>query len=65
MKATPARLRQQRVVIYLGWAYTQVPLLSFRRVVLQLAAPARAKALPKIQLLEQNLLTLPPNPRPA
>jgi hypothetical protein len=58
-------LHQQWVVIYLGWAYTQLPLLSFTREVLQLEAPARAKALPKIQLLEQNLLTLPPNPRPA
>jgi hypothetical protein len=58
-------LRQQWVVIYLGYAYTQMPLVTFTREVLQLAAPARDKALKKIQALEENLLTLPPNPRPS
>jgi len=58
-------LRQQWVVIYLGDAYTQMPLITFTREVLQLQAPAREKALKKIQTLEQNFLTLPPNPRPV
>jgi hypothetical protein len=58
-------LRQQWVVIYLGYAYTQMPLVTFTREVLQLAPPARDKALKKIQALEENLLTLPPNPRPS
>jgi len=58
-------LTQQWVVIYLGYAYTQMPLVTFTREVLQLEAPARDKALKKIQALEQNLLTLPPNPRPV
>jgi hypothetical protein len=57
--------RQQWVVIYLGYAYTQMPLVTFTREVIQLEAPARDKALKKIQALEQNLLTLPPNPRPV
>jgi hypothetical protein len=52
-------------VIYLGYAYTQMPLVTFTREVIQLEAPARDKALKKIQALEQNLLTLPPNPRPV
>ena len=58
-------LRQQWVVIYLGYAYTQMPLITFTREVLQLEAPARELALKKIQTLEQNFLTLPPNPRPS
>jgi hypothetical protein len=58
-------LRQQWVVIYLGYAYTQMPLVTFTREVIQLEGPARDKALKKIQALEQNLLTLPPNPRPV
>src|ERR1017187_9385887 len=58
-------LRQQWVVIYLGYAYTQMPLVTFTREVIQLEGPARDKALKKIQALEENLLTLPPNPRPS
>src|SRR5437763_7037524 len=58
-------LRQQWVVVYLGYAYTQMPLITFTREVLQLEAPARELALKKIQTLEQNFLTLPPNPRPS
>ena len=58
-------LRQQWVVIYLGYAYTQMPLATFTREVLQLEAPARDKTPKRIQALEQNLLTLPPNPRPV
>jgi len=42
-------LRQQWVVIYLGYAYTQMPLVTFTREVLQLAPPARDKALKKIR----------------
>jgi len=57
-------LRQQWVVIYLKDAYTQMPLVTFTREVLELAAPAREKALKKISSLEQSFLTLPPNPRP-
>lgn len=58
-------VRQQWVVIYLGYAYTQMPLISFTREVLQLEPPARDKALKKIQALEQTLLEPIPNPRPA
>lgn len=63
--AQQLNLRQQWVVIYLGYAYTQMPLITFTREVLELEPPARAKALQKIQKLEHNLLTLPPNPRPT
>ena len=58
-------IRQQWVVIYLGYAYTQMPLLTFTREVLQLEGPARDKALKKIQALEQTLLAPVPNPRPT
>ncbi len=58
-------LHQQWVVIYLGYAYTQLPLVTFTREVLQLEGPARDRALQKIQALEQTLLTLPANPRPT
>jgi len=58
-------LCQQWVVIYLGLAYTQMPLITFTRETLQLAAPARAKALQKIQALEQSLWAPLPNPRPV
>ncbi len=63
--AQQLNLRQQWVVIYLGYAYTQMPLITFTREVLQLQAPARDRALKKIQTLEQNFLTLPSNPRPT
>ncbi len=68
---TPERLAQQLnlcqqwVVIYLGYAYTQMPLITFTREVLQLEGPAREKALKKIRVLEQTLLEPVPNPRPA
>jgi hypothetical protein len=48
----PLNLRQPWVVIYLGYAYTQMPLVTFTREVLQLEAPARDKALKKIRALE-------------
>ena len=57
--------RQQWVVIYLGYAYTQMPLMSFTREVLQLESPARDKALHKIQALEQSLFDPIANPRPT
>jgi len=49
-------LRKEYVVIYLGHAYTQMPLVRFTREVLELEPPARAKALVKIRKLEQSLL---------
>jgi hypothetical protein len=45
------------VVIYLARAYAQIPLLQFTREVLQLEGEARQKALAKVRLLEQSLLT--------
>lgn len=68
---TPERLTQllnlthQWVVIYLGLAYTQMPLIAFTREVLQLQEPARQKALEKIQVLEQTLWEPLPHPRPS
>jgi len=53
--------RKEYVVIYLGHAYTQMPLVCFTREVLQLEPKARAKALVKIRKLEQSLLN-PMNP---
>lgn len=50
-------LRKQYVVIYLARAYAQIPLLQFTREVLQLEGQARQKALAKVRLLEQSLLT--------
>ena len=38
-------------------AYAQIPLLQFAREVLQLEGPACQKALAKVRLLEQSLLT--------
>ena len=58
-------LCQQWVVIYLGSAYMNMPLLTFTREVLQLEAPAREKVLKKIRALEQTLFEPLPNPRPS
>jgi hypothetical protein len=55
---------QQWIVIYLGLAYTQLPVVSFTREALQLEGAARDKALRKLELLEHALLTPLPNPRP-
>jgi hypothetical protein len=49
-------IRKDYVIIYLGKAYTQMPLLTFTRELLELEAEARAKALEKIRKLEQSLL---------
>ena len=62
--AAQLRLMQQWIVIYLGLAYTQLPVVSFTREALQLEGTARDKALRKLELLERTLLTPVPNPRP-
>ncbi len=49
-------LRKEYIVIYLGRAYAQIPLVRFTRLVLELEGAAREKALAKIQKLEQSLL---------
>jgi hypothetical protein len=49
-------LRKQYIVIYLGRAYAQIPLVRFTRLVLELEGTARQKALARIQKLEQSLL---------
>ena len=59
---TPGLLRRQLnryneyVVIYHEHAYTQMPLVSFSRELLELTPEARAKALDKLRKLEQSLL---------
>ena len=58
------RLLQQWIVIYLEGAYTQLPVLTFTREAMQLEGPARQKALRKLELLENILLSSIPNPRP-
>jgi hypothetical protein len=58
------RLLQQWIVIYLGLAYTQLPVVSFTREAMQLEGEARQKALRKLELLEQALFVPIPNPRP-
>lgn len=62
--ADQLRLLQQWIVIYLGLAYTQLPVVSFTREAIQLEGAARDKALRKLELLEPTLLTPVPNPRP-
>jgi len=62
--AAQLRLLQQWIVIYLGLAYTQLPVVSFTREALQLEGAARDKALRKLEVLERTLLTPVPNPRP-
>jgi hypothetical protein len=49
-------IRREYVVIYHQHAYTQMPLVSFSRELLQLEVEARRKALSKIQQLEQSML---------
>jgi hypothetical protein len=58
------KLVQQRMVIYRGLAYTQLPVVTFMRETLELEGPAREKALRKLQILEQDLLRPLSNPRP-
>jgi hypothetical protein len=59
---TPGLLRRQLnmyneyVVIYHEHAYTQMPLVSFSRELLELVPEARAKALAKLRKLEASLL---------
>jgi hypothetical protein len=49
-------LRREYVVIYHQHAYTQMPLVTFTREVLELDGAARIKALAKIRELEKSLL---------
>ena len=64
---TPVLLRQQLqlqnefVVIYHEHAYTQMPLVSFSRELLELGPPARAQALLKLRKLEESFLVPRPN----
>ena len=55
---------EQQVVIYHNLAYTQMPLVTFTRELLQLEPVARAKALVKVQELEESLLSPLGNIRP-
>lgn len=57
-------VEEQFVVIYLGHAYAQLPLLSFTRELLELEPAAREKALAKIRGMEQSFLSPIANPRP-
>jgi len=58
------RLLQQWIVIYLGLSYTQLPVVTFTREAMLLEGEPRRKALHKLELLENNLLSEIPNPRP-
>jgi len=62
--ALQLRFLRQWVVIYLGLAYTQLPVVSFTREAMQLEGEARQKALRKLELLEQALFAPISNPRP-
>jgi len=53
----PLNLRHQYIVIYHQHAYTQMPLVTFTRELLQMTPEAQAKALKKVQQLEQSLLS--------
>jgi hypothetical protein len=57
-------IRREHVVIYHNHAYTQMPLLSFSRELLQLEPQARARALEKVERLEQSMLCPLENLRP-
>lgn len=57
-------LETQFVVIYHQMAYVQLPLLTFTREVLELAAEARERALAKIRRLEESFLCPVKNLRP-
>jgi hypothetical protein len=50
-------LRREYIVIYHQHAYTQMPLVSFTRELLEMRAEARAKAWIKVRQLEQSFLT--------
>ena len=50
-------LHNQYVIIYHEHAYTQMPLVTFSRELLEMAPTAQAKALIKIRHLEDNFLT--------
>lgn len=50
-------LHSEYVVIYHQNAYTQMPLVTFSRELLEMAEEARAKALIKVRHLEQSFLT--------
>jgi len=49
--------RKEYVIIYHQQAYTQMPLVSFSRELLEMSPEAQAKALLKLRQLEQSLLT--------
>jgi len=57
-------VRREYVIIYHQNAYTQMPLLSFSRELLEFKADAHAKALKKIIQLEQSMLQPFENLRP-
>jgi hypothetical protein len=57
-------IRREYVVVYHQDAYTQMPLVSFSRELLQLQPAARTKALKKVQQLEQSMLHPFENLRP-
>ena len=52
----PLNRRKEYVVIYHQNAYTQMPLVTFTRELLELAPEARAKALEKVRRLEPSFL---------
>jgi hypothetical protein len=57
-------IHREYVVVYYQHAYTQMPLVSFARELLEMEAAARAKALVKIRRLEESLLAPMKNLRP-
>lgn len=61
---TRLNLEHQFVVIHLGHAYAQLPLITFTREVLELEPVARSKALAKIRQMELSFLSPLSNPRP-
>ena len=62
--ADQLRLLQQWIVIYLGLAYTQLPVVTFTREAILLEGEAREKALRKLDQLETLLFTPIAHPRP-
>jgi hypothetical protein len=57
-------IHSQYVVIYHDHAYAQMPLVTFSRELLEMEPAARAKALVKVRLLEESMLTPLNNVRP-
>ena len=57
-------IRRESIVIYHNHAYPQRPLLSFSRELLPLEPQARARALEKVERLEQSMLCPFDNLRP-